>query len=465
MKRVPGKPMGSRPGAARPSEAEREAAISAVPGLRARIAAHQVISDVVGGGHALDERFAPTAVPNRAAGLEPRDKALVRSIATVAVRRLGAIRRILNQLLDKGMPRNAGQFEWIAIGGLAQILFMDTPDHAAVDLAVRAAKADTKTAGFSGLLNAILRSAIRERETLLADIDPLADETPGWLGQRWRRAWGDERARAIAAAHLREPTLDVTVREDAALWAEKLGGRLLPTGSVRVAAHTPVPELPGYGEGQWWVQDAAAALPARLLPFQPGARVLDLCAAPGGKTAELAAAGANVVALDRSAERLKQLSANLERLGLHADIVVADAATWSAEPFDAVLVDPPCSATGTIRRHPDVQWTKKPGDVDQLAALQAKILARAAMLVKPGGHLVYCVCSIEPEEGEAQISALLRKNPDFRRVPIEPGECGIGPDLLTSEGDLRTLPCCWPDEDARMAGLDGFFAARLKRQG
>ena len=465
MRRPSGKAPGGRPGAPRPSEAEREAAITAVPGLRARMAAHLVISDVIGGGHALDERFAPTAVPNRTAGLDPRDRALVRSIATVAVRRLGAIRRILTQLLDKGMPRNSGQFEWIAIGGLAQILFMETPDHAAVDLAVRAAKTDTKTQGFSGLLNAILRTAIRERDKLVGEIDPLADETPGWLAQRWRRAWGDERAGAIAAAHLREPTLDVTVREDAAGWAEKLGGRLLPTGSVRIASHTPVPELPGYADGAWWVQDAAAALPARLLPFEPGARVLDLCAAPGGKTAELAAAGAQVTALDRSAERLKQLSANLSRLGLHADVVVADAATWSAEPFDAVLVDPPCSATGTIRRHPDVQWTKKPGDVDQLAALQAKILARAATLVKPGGHLVYCVCSIEPEEGEAQISALLRKNPDFRRVPIAPGECGVTPELITADGDLRTLPCHWPDDDARMAGLDGFFAARLRRQG
>ena len=465
MRRPTGKASGGRSGSARPTEAEREAAISAIPGLRARIAAHQVISDVVAGGHALDERFSPSAIPNRTAGLDARDKALVRSIATVAVRRLGAIRRILAQLLDKGMPRNAGQFEWIALGGLAQILFMDTPDHAAVDLAVRAAKADVKTAGFSGLLNAILRSAIRERENLLADLDPLADETPGWLAQRWRRAWGDERAHAIAAAHLREPTLDVTVRDDASGWAEKLGGKILPTGSVRIAAHTPVPEMPGYADGQWWVQDAAAALPARLLPFEPGARVLDLCAAPGGKTAELAAAGAQVTALDRSAERLKQLSANLERLGLHADIVVADAATWSAEPFDAVLVDPPCSATGTIRRHPDVQWTKKPGDIDQLAALQARILAHAATLVKPGGHIVYCVCSIEPEEGEAQIAALLRKNPDFRRVPFEAGEQGLPPELLTAEGELRTLPCHWPNEDARMAGLDGFFAARLKRQG
>ena len=450
---------------ARPTEAEREARIDAIPGLRARIAAHQVISDVVANGHALDERFAPGAVPNRTQGLDARDKALVRSIATVAVRRLGAVRRVMSQLLDKGLPRNAGQLEWMLIVGLAQVLFMDTPDHAAVDLAVRAAKSDPKTAGFSGLINALLRNAIREREALLADCDPLKVEAPPWLAQRWRKAWGEERAREIAAAHLLEPTLDLTVKDDAEGWAKRLGGAVLPTGSVRIESHAPVPELEGYALGRWWVQDAAAALPARLLRFAPGARVLDLCAAPGGKTAQLVAAGGAVTALDRSAERLKQLSANLDRLGLHADIVVADAAAWSAEPFDAVLVDAPCSATGTIRRHPDVQWTKRPGDIDQLAVLQSRILDRAATLVKPGGQLVYCTCSLEPEEGEFQIAALLRRNPDFRRERIEAGESGIPAEFINADGDLRTLPHLWPNADPRMAGADGFFAARLRRQG
>ncbi|MDE2363313.1 MAG: MFS transporter [Hyphomicrobiales bacterium] len=454
-----------RRSAARPTEAEREARIDAVPGLRARIAAHQVISDVIAGGHALDERFAPTAVPNRTNGLDARDKALVRSISTVAVRRLGAIRRAMGRLLDRGLPRNAGHLEWIMIVGLAQIFFMDTPDHAAVDLAVRAAKSDAKTAGFSGLLNACLRNAVRERDALLADLDPLTVETPGWLAQRWRRAWGEERARAIAAAHLLEPTLDLSVIDEPEAWAKRLGGAILPTGSLRIESHTPIPELEGFAEGRWWVQDAGAAIPARLLRARAGMRALELCAAPGGKTAQLAAAGADVVALDRSAERLKQLSANLARLDLHADVVVADAATWSAEPFDAVLVDPPCSATGTIRRHPDVQWTKKPGDVDQLAALQSRILDRAAALTKPGGTLVYCTCSIEPEEGELQIAALLRRNPDFRRDRIETGENGIPAEFITAEGELRTLPSYWPNENPRAAGVDGFYAARLRKQG
>ena len=210
---------------------------------------------------------------------------------------------------------------------------------------------------------------------------------------------------------------------------------------------------------------ARGALPARLLRPAAGQKALDLCAAPGGKTAQLAAAGCQVTALDRSAERLKTLTANLQRLNLVATPVVADAAAWSGDRFDLVLVDPPCSATGTIRRHPDVRWTKRAGDVEALAALQARILDNAARLVKPGGTIVYCTCSIEPEEGEAQIAALLRRNPDMRRERIAPGECGITPELITADGDLRTLPCHWPNENPRLAGLDGFFAARLNRQG
>ncbi len=239
----------------------------------------------------------------------------------------------------------------------------------------------------------------------------------------------------------------------------------MPTGSLRLSTHQPITELAGYAEGEWWVQDAAAALPARLLPIGPGRRVADFCAAPGGKAAQLAAAGAEVVAIDRSAERLKRLAANFERLRLHADVVVADIATLKAAPFDAILLDAPCLATGTIRRHPDIAWTKKPGDIAALALTQSRMLDKAVELVKPGGAIVYSTCSIEPEEGEQQIAALLRRNPDVARSAIKAEEVGGLSELLNENGELRTLPSHLPAVEPRLAGLDGFFAARLIRRG
>jgi len=433
------------------------------PGLAARVAAAAVICDVVQGGHALDDRFAPDATPSRVNGLDERDRGLARSIATVALRRLGTIRLALSQLVEKGLPRNCGPLEWLLIVGSAQILFLDVPDHAAVDLAVRATRLDAKSAPFANLVNGVLRNLVRRRDEFLDQSDPLEDDTPHWLSARWRRVYGEDRAHAVAAAIRDEPTLDLTVKSDPAGWAQKLGGRVLPTGSVRLQAHTPIRELAGYDDGEWWVQDASAALPARLLAAEPGMRVLDLCAAPGGKTAQLALTGAHVTALDRSAERLKVLSANLARLNLEATISVGDAATFKAEPFDAILVDAPCSATGTARRCPDVLWTKKPGDIASLTAIQTRILDRALSLLKPGGLLVYCTCSLEPEEGEAQIGALLRRNPDIVRQRINPFELGLPAEAATPEGDLRLLPSFLPHEDPRQRGLDGFFIARLKR--
>ena len=433
-----------------------------VPGLAARLAATAALADIATGRQTLEERFGEG--PARAINdLEPRDRALARSIVVVSLRRLGTLRGMIARFLDKGLPRKAAGLDWILVVGAAQTLFMEVPDHAAVDLAVRSARRDNRTAPFAGLVNAVLRNIGRERETLLAELDDFAD-VPVWLAMRWRAAYGEETARAIALMHRQEPTLDLTVRDDPAVWAEKLGGFVLPTGSVRLAAHTPVPELEGYAEGRWWVQDAAAALPAKLLQPQAGERIADLCAAPGGKTAALAAAGASVLALDRSAERLKRLAINLERLGLTADIAVGDVLTFPAETFDAILLDAPCTATGTIRRHPDVAWTKKPSDVLTLAAVQSRMLDRVVSLLRPGGRLVYCVCSLEPEEGEAQISALLRRNPDVVRMPIAPEEVGGLTECLTPEGELRTLPTHLPDADSRRAGLDGFFAARLSRR-
>ena len=441
-----------------------ETAASPPPGLAARVAAARAVAEALTSSRPLDERLAADLAQQRG-GLDARDRALARSIATVALRRLGTIRRALMQRLEKGLPRRGGALEWTLIVGAAQVLFLDTPDHAAVDLAVKAARAEAASAPFAALANAVLRAIARDRDAILTGSDPLDDDTPVWLAQRWRSTYGESVARLIALAHRAEPTLDLSVKSDPSSWAERLGGIVLPTGSVRLDTHAPVADLEGYAEGEWWVQDAAAALPARLLRPRPGMRVVDLCAAPGGKAAELAAAGADLTAVDRSAERLKLLAANFERLRLRSEIVVADALAFEAQPFDAVLLDAPCSATGTIRRHPDVAWIKRPGDLAPLVKLQAELLDHAIALTRPAGVIVYCVCSLEPEEGEAQVVAVLRRNPDVRRLPVAAHEIGGLAECVTQAGDLRTLPSCLWGVDPRRSGLDGFFAARLVRAG
>ncbi|QXX75761.1 RsmB/NOP family class I SAM-dependent RNA methyltransferase [Methylovirgula sp. HY1] len=438
-----------------------------VPGLAARVAAAAVLRDVIANGHMLDELFAAGPGLSRVAGLDPRDVALTRSIVTAALRRLGTIRHALADLLERGLPRTAAQIEWCLTAAAAQILFLDVPDHAAVDLAVRMTRLDAKTAPYAALINGVLRNLARRRDEYLRDTATLDQDTPPWLAARWRKTYGEADSRAIAAAHRLEPTLDITVKSDPDLWAERLGATVLPTGSLRLSSHVPIPELPGYAEGAWWVQDAAAALPAQLIAVDPNVKIADLCSAPGGKAAQLAARGARVTAIDRSAERLKILSSNFERLRLEAEIVVADVVTLNGtlngSNFDAVLLDAPCSATGTIRRHPDVAWTKKPGDLTKLAAMQSRMLDKAFELVRPGGTIVYCTCSIEPEEGEQQIAALLRRNPDIVRFPVTPAEVGGLAELINANGEVRTLPSFLPADDPRLAGLDGFFIARLTR--
>lgn len=434
------------------------------PGLAVRMAAAQILADVIHAGHSVDERFTGEQVHQKLTNLDARDRSLVRSIVTVSMRRLGTLRKSIGQFLERGMPRKSGMLEWILIVGAAQILFLDIPDHAAVDLAVRGTRTDPQSSPFASLANAVLRNIARARDQLLADSDPLRDDTPSWLAARWRANYGEERAAAIAAANRREPTLDLTVKSDAQGWAAKLDGLVLPTGSIRLRTHDAVGDLEGYADGEWWVQDASAALPARLLHAQPGERIADLCAAPGGKTSELIAAGADVVAVDRSAERLKRLSVNLARLRYTADIKVADVLAFEAAPFDAILLDAPCTSTGTIRRHPDVAWAKKISDLAPLAHLQAQLLDKALRLLKPGGRLVYCTCSLEPEEGEHQIAALFRRNPDVLRMPITAVEIGGLAECLTPEGDLRSLPFHLAHDEPRLAGMDGFFAARLIRR-
>ncbi len=308
------------------------------PGLAARLAAGAILNDIVSRYHPLDECFSGTAILSRLGGLEPRDIALTRSIVTVALRRLGTIRAALAGLLEKGLPRQATHLEWPLIVGAAQILFLEVPDHAAVDLAVRATRHEARNAPYASLINGVLRNIIRSREKILLESDPLDHDTPAWLAARWCKTYGEAEARAIASAHREEPTLDLTVLSDPLIWAERLGATILPTGSLRLSTHRPVTELAGFAEGRWFVQDAAAALPATLLRVGPGTRAADFCAAPGGKAAQLAAAGAEVTAIDRSAERLKKLASNFARLNLHADVIVADIVNLKAPLFDAILV-------------------------------------------------------------------------------------------------------------------------------
>ena len=430
-----------------------------VPGLAARMAAANILDAVLRSKRPLDEQLEAADLSE----LADRDRALVRHIVATTLRRLGTIRHLLNEQLDRGLPKEAPRTETALLIGATQILFLDVPDHAAVDLSVRVARADRYAAHYAKLINAVLRRLAKDGKQRLAALDAAMLDTPAWLMQRWIAAYGEPTARAIAATHTREAALDISVKSDPEGWAQKLGGRVLPTGTVRTRAHGAVPNLPGFSEGEWWVQDAAAAIPAKLLGDMRGKSVVRHCAAPGGKTAQLAAAGAKVTAVDRSEPRLKRLRENLSRLKLDAETVATDAAQWQHEPFDAVLVDAPCSSTGTIRRHPDIPWLKSEADIAKLSALQSRLLDRAAALVKPGGALVYCTCSLEPEEGERAVAALLERNPGLQRSPIAPAEVGGLSEIITPDGAIRSLPCHLADPEPQMSGLDGFYAARIVR--
>jgi 16S rRNA (cytosine967-C5)-methyltransferase len=431
------------------------------PGLAVRRIAADIIDGVLRRNRSLDEQLDSAKSNAALAPLPDRDRALARALVGIVLRRLGTLRHLIGAFLERGLPKEAPGVETALLIGAGQILFLDVPDHAAVDLGVRLVQTDRHGARYAGLVNAVLRRIAREGAARLAALDTAALDTPEWLMARWIKAYGETTARAIAAANGREPALDLTVKSEPEFWAARLGGQVLSTGSVRVVAHGAVTALPGFAEGAWWVQDAAAALPARLLGAVAGLRVADLCAAPGGKAAQLAAAGAHVTAVDRSPARLARLQENLSRLSLAAALVCADVAEWQAEPFDAVLLDAPCSSTGTIRRHPDVPWLKQPADIDKLAALQRRLIKRAAALTKPGGTLVYCTCSLEPEESEDIVAGLLAQEPSLRRAPVRPAEVSGHAEFVTTAGDLRTLPCHLPAADSRLAGIDGFYAARL----
>jgi len=392
------------------------------------------------------------------ARLETRDRAFARILVATTLRRLGQIDGLIDHCLARPLPAKATVPRDALRLGAAQLVFLGTPAHAAVDTTVTLAR--RRGCGpHAALINAVLRRLSREGHRIADVQDAPRLNTPDWLWRSWRSAYGEASARQIATVHLAEPPLDLTPRRDASAVAAAVGGTVLPTGSVRLEAKGSISSLPGFAGGDWWVQDAGAALPARLFGDVAGRRVIDLCAAPGGKTAQLAAAGADVVAVDQSARRLDRLKENLDRLRLRAEIAVADMASWRpSAPADAVLLDAPCTATGTIRRHPDVARLKRPRDVSDLAETQARLLAAAIEIVRPGGTLVYCVCSLEPEEGEQQIDTMIATG-RVRRSPISVTDVGGLVELVSSKGDLRSLPC----HLAGAGGIDGFYAARLVR--
>jgi len=435
-------------------------------GLPARRAAASLLDAVLQKKQPLDDVLGRSQDGGFMFDLPVRDRALARAIVGTSLRRRGEIDQVLNNFLERGLPAKSGMLYPILLSGAAQLLFMNVPPHAAIDLAVRLAQWDPKAKRYDKLVNAVLRRVSEKGEGIAASLDAARVNTPDWLWNRWVRTWGEERAHAIAAAHVVEPPLDLTVKSGPEMWAERLGGRVLPTGSVRLLPKGRIEDLEGFNEGEWWVQDAAASLPAKLLGDLKGKRVADLCAAPGGKTAQLVLAGASVVAVDGSKTRLGVLAGNLKRLGLEVETVQADASRWQPqERFDAILLDAPCSSTGTIRRHPDIPYLKTEKDITELAAIQTRLLDNAVSLLKPGGTLVYSTCSLEPEEGEAQVAALMARNPALRLDPIRPDEPFGETQWTKDSGCLRTFPFELALDSPEWSGMDGFFAARLTLQG
>lgn len=434
------------------------------PGLPARQAATKLLAAVVDRKTSLDGLLDLENGNPAFRSLNPADQALVRAMLQASLRHLPIIEAVLANLVDRPLPQGARALHHVLHIAAAQILYLDVPDHAAVDLAVEQANGDPRNRRFAALANAVLRRLIRERQTLLPTIEAKVRNAPAWFADRLEAAYG-KGAIEILAAHAVPPAIDLTVKSAPQEWADRLGGTLLPTGTVRLEApHGAIPDLPGFAEGAWWVQDAAASIPARLFGDVSGQRVADLCAAPGGKTAQLVNASAQVTAVDLSRNRLRRLGENLQRLGLEAEQVEANVLDWQPETaFDAVLLDAPCSSTGTVRRHPDIPWTKGPPDIEKLAALQERLLRHAITLVRPGGKIVFSNCSLDPIEGEDMVVRVVETEPALQRIAIERTDWPGLEKAITDLGEMRTTPAMLPHEDPRLAGLDGFFAAVLTR--
>ncbi|HEX4636716.1 MAG TPA: transcription antitermination factor NusB [Rhizomicrobium sp.] len=415
-------------------------------GLPARRAALAIVSGVLRQRRALDFQLESLK------GLATRDAGFARALASQSLRHLGVLDAVLRAFLEKPLqPHKAGAAQEILLMGACELLILKVAPHAAVDAANQLAAKDKKAVHFKPLINAVLRRISREGPDVLAKLDAPRLCTPDWLWARWSGQYGEQIARAIAQAHLREAPVDIVLKAGEGPDSEPLFGNVR-----RLSTQGRIEDLPGFADGDWWVQDAAATLPVLLLGDVAGSKVIDLCAAPGGKTMQLAAGGAKVTAVEIDAARAMRIRENLTRTRLSADIVESDARDFDGHA-PLVLIDAPCTATGTIRRHPDLPWIKGAVDVTVSAAAAYEILEAGAAMVEPGGTLVFAVCSLEREEGEEQIAAFLDAHPEFSRAPVAADELFGKSEWITPDGDLRTLP------HQMSGGMDGFYAARLKK--
>ena len=431
-------------------------------GMAAREGALRLIHSVLSERQLLDEAYGFEINEGPLRKLNGSDRAFAKRIATTVLQHLGEIDQLLSRFLERGLPKKSGPLRNILRIGVAELLYLDNPPHAVVDCAVSHYRTWKKYAGFKGLTNAVLRRVAQEGPDELKSIDPARANLPPFIYQSWCGTYGLDATNAMVEQfHKFSIPLDITVKseDEREIWAEKLGAEIMPTGSLRLAAHERVDRLDGFEEGTWWVQDAAATLPVKMLGEVTGAEVLDLCAAPGGKTMQLAARGAAVTALDLSARRLERVRDNLDRVKLDATLIKGDVLKHSFDQqWSHILLDAPCSATGTVRRHPELLHQRTPADIEHFAKLQARMLNHVAELVAPGGLLVFCTCSLQPEEGPELVSDFLMHNPDFGIEPLEPGEfAGIDP-FIEADGSLRTRPDFWGEH----GGMDGFFAVRFR---
>jgi 16S rRNA (cytosine967-C5)-methyltransferase len=425
-------------------------------GTGARFAAHCALTETLRRKRPLDLAL-DDAVSSQ--NLSARDSGFARAIANETVRRFGQLDALVRHFVPRAPPpHRAGPTLEILLAGACELLFLRVPPHAAVDGANRLAASDSKAVHFKPLINAALRRIAGEGSALIADQDTPRLNTPDWLWSRWCETYGEQTTRAIAGIHAAAAPLDIfVVRPDENQFAD---AATLPGEIVRLAHAGKIESLPGFDEGAFWVQDFAATLPVRLFGELRGKRVIDLCAAPGGKTAQLSASGARVTAVERDATRLARVARNLARLRLQAELVAADLRDYQPQVLaDCVLLDVPCSATGTIRRHPELPWIKSAADVASCADAASDLLDAAAGMVTLGGQLVFAVCSLETEEGVEQIARFLERRTDFRRVPVSASELFGLAGCIDEAGDLRTLPC----HLAAKGGMDGFYAARLVR--